>query len=120
MSGLSVGDSAKSQERQYPTAGWDNLLQVGAQCLPALEKKSIIYSMNDVTLKHCISGFCSFISALRADSSEEFLANHTSLRISCLCNSLCAGADDLQQRGASPSWGGYCLLWDFPAGSGRN
>lgn len=36
VSGLSVGDSAESQERQDPTAGWDNLLQVGAQCLQAL------------------------------------------------------------------------------------
>lgn len=31
-----MGDSAESQERQYPTAGWDHLLQVGAQCLRAL------------------------------------------------------------------------------------
>lgn len=45
------------------------------------------YSMHGVTLEHCMSGFCSFISALRADSSEESHASHTSLRISWLCNS---------------------------------
>lgn len=101
------GGQCKPQERQYPTAGWDNLLQVGA-----VSQSTVIPCM-----KHCRSGFCSFPSALRADSSEEFCASHTSLRISWLCKSLCAGGDDLQQRGASPPWVGY---WDFPAHSGRN
>lgn len=48
------GGQYKPQERQYPTAGWDNLLQVGA-----VSQSTVIPWM-----KHCRSGFCSFPSAL--------------------------------------------------------
>lgn len=131
LSGLSLWihnrgpSSAQCQGRAWRTAlnpRRGNILQQGGIICSRWEHSvsEHCYSMNDVTLEHCMSGFRSFISALRADSSEEFRANHTSLRISWLCNSLRAGADDLQQRGASPPWGGYCLLWDFPAHSGRN
>lgn len=55
-----------------------------------------------------------FSSVLRADNSEKFCANHTSLGISWLHQMISSNV------GASPSWGSFCLLWHFLAHSGSN